>query len=88
MRPAYHRPALPEELGGSRNWDYRYSWLRDAAFTIYALMTLGFLEEAAAFMEWLQGRCESATRERDVMMPLVKFSGPTDPRFLRTLDRA
>lgn len=51
-------------------------------------MTLGFLEEAAAFMEWLQGRSESATRERDVMMPLVKFSGPTDPRFLRTLDRA
>jgi GH15 family glucan-1,4-alpha-glucosidase len=38
--------SLPEELGGGRNWDYRYSWLRDAAFTVYALMTLGFLEEA------------------------------------------
>ena len=38
--------SLPEELGGVRNWDYRYAWLRDAAFTIYALMTLGFLEEA------------------------------------------
>jgi GH15 family glucan-1,4-alpha-glucosidase len=60
--------SLHEELGGGRNWDYRYSWLRDAAFTIYALMSLGFLEEAAAFMDWLQRRCESATLERDVMI--------------------
>jgi len=60
--------SLPEQLGGGRNWDYRYSWLRDAAFTIYALMTLGFLEEAASFMEWVQRRCESATAERDVMI--------------------
>ncbi len=60
--------SLPEQLGGGRNWDYRYSWLRDAAFTVYALMTLGFLEEAASFMEWVQHRCESATRERDVMI--------------------
>jgi GH15 family glucan-1,4-alpha-glucosidase len=60
--------SLPEQLGGGRNWDYRYSWLRDAAFTVYALMTLGFLEEAASFMEWVQARCESATKERDVMI--------------------
>ncbi len=60
--------SLPEELGGGRNWDYRYAWLRDAAFTVYALMTLGFLEEAASFMEWVQRRCESATKERDVMI--------------------
>lgn len=60
--------SLPEEPGGGRNWDYRYAWLRDAAFTVYALMTLGFLEEAASFMEWLQKRCESATRDRDVMI--------------------
>ena len=60
--------SLPEELGGSRNWDYRYSWLRDAAFTVYALMTLGFLEEAASFMDWVQRRCESATPERDIMI--------------------
>ncbi len=45
--------SLPEQVGGGRNWDYRYSWLRDAAFTVYALMTLGFLEEAASFMEWI-----------------------------------
>jgi GH15 family glucan-1,4-alpha-glucosidase len=60
--------SLPEQLGGGRNWDYRYSWLRDAAFTVYALMTLGFLEEAASFMEWVQARCESATKERDLMI--------------------
>ena len=60
--------SLPEQLGGGRNWDYRYSWLRDAAFTVYALMTLGFLEEAASFMEWVQQRCETATKERDVMI--------------------
>ena len=60
--------SLPEQLGGGHNWDYRYSWLRDAAFTIYALMRLGFLEEAASFMDWVQRRCEAATKERDVMI--------------------
>jgi GH15 family glucan-1,4-alpha-glucosidase len=60
--------SLPEELGGTRNWDYRYAWLRDAAFTIFALMTLGFLEEGVAFMDWLQRRCESATPDRDLMI--------------------
>src|SRR5262249_18513223 len=42
--------SLPEQLGGVRNWDYRYCWLRDAAFTLYALMRIGFVEEAASFM--------------------------------------
>jgi GH15 family glucan-1,4-alpha-glucosidase len=60
--------SLPEEPGGGRNWDYRYAWLRDAAFTVYALMRLGFLEEAASFMEWLEKRCGTATLERDVMI--------------------
>ncbi len=69
--------SLPEQLGGGRNWDYRYSWLRDAAFTVYALMTLGFLEEAASFMEWVQRRCESATAERDVMI-MYSIDGSED----------
>jgi GH15 family glucan-1,4-alpha-glucosidase len=47
---------LPEQIGGSRNWDYRYTWIRDAAFTIYAFLRLGFTEEASRFMEWLQQR--------------------------------
>ncbi len=71
--------SLPEELGGGRNWDYRYSWLRDAAFTVYALMTLGFLEEAASFMEWVQHRCETATRERDVMIMYTVDGGEDIP---------
>jgi GH15 family glucan-1,4-alpha-glucosidase len=49
--------SLPEDLGGGRNWDYRYTWIRDAAFTMYALIRIGFVEEAGHFMEWLDERC-------------------------------
>ena len=45
--------SLPEDLGGVRNWDYRYCWLRDAAFTLQALLGTGFVEEARAWREWL-----------------------------------
>ncbi|HUA07415.1 MAG TPA: glycoside hydrolase family 15 protein [Solirubrobacteraceae bacterium] len=48
--------SLPEVLGGERNWDYRYTWIRDAAFSIYSLLRLGFTEEAAGFMDWLTDR--------------------------------
>jgi GH15 family glucan-1,4-alpha-glucosidase len=48
--------SLPEEIGGVRNWDYRYTWLRDATFTLYALIRLGFIDETEAFIEWLKGR--------------------------------
>jgi GH15 family glucan-1,4-alpha-glucosidase len=48
--------SLPEGIGGERNWDYRYTWIRDGAFSIYALLRLGFTEEAGAFMEWLSDR--------------------------------
>ncbi|WP_432534330.1 glycoside hydrolase family 15 protein [Kineococcus arenarius] len=71
--------SLPEELGGSRNWDYRYAWLRDAAFTVHALMQLGFLEEAGAFMEWIQQRCEDADDERDVMIMYAVDGSPEIP---------
>ncbi len=46
--------SLPEGIGGERNWDYRYTWLRDATFTLYALNVLGFTEEARAFTHWLR----------------------------------
>ena len=49
---------LPEQVGGSRNWDYRYTWVRDGAFSVYALLGLGLTEEAAAFGEWLRARLE------------------------------
>ncbi|MEU3305259.1 glycoside hydrolase family 15 protein [Streptomyces sp. NPDC006678] len=45
--------SLPEQIGGGRNWDYRYAWVRDAAFAVYALLRLGFTEEAKAFMGFL-----------------------------------
>lgn len=48
--------SLPEEMGGVRNWDYRYTWVRDAAFTVYSLMRLGYTEEAAAFALFMQAR--------------------------------
>ena len=46
---------LPEVIGGGRNWDYRYTWIRDASFTLYGLNRLGYNDEAAAFMNWIEG---------------------------------
>jgi GH15 family glucan-1,4-alpha-glucosidase len=59
--------SLPEQIGGERNYDYRYTWIRDAAFSLYGLLRLGFAEEASAFMHWLTDR----TREWQV--------GPSGP---------
>ncbi len=52
---------LPEEIGGARNWDYRYTWIRDASFTLHALMRLGYTGEATAFMNWIEERCREKT---------------------------
>jgi GH15 family glucan-1,4-alpha-glucosidase len=49
--------SLPEAIPGPRNWDYRYTWIRDSSFSLYALLRLGFHEEAGAFMHWLEQRC-------------------------------
>jgi GH15 family glucan-1,4-alpha-glucosidase len=48
---------LPEVIGGVRNWDYRYTWIRDASFTLYGLNRLGYNDEATSFMTWIQARC-------------------------------
>src|SRR3712207_1507205 len=45
--------SLPEAMGGVRNWDYRYCWLRDASFTLRAFFALGYEEEATAFLDWM-----------------------------------
>jgi GH15 family glucan-1,4-alpha-glucosidase len=59
--------SLPEEIGGVRNWDYRYTWLRDATFTLYALNVLGFTEEAHAFTHWLRRLSYSRGEDLQIM---------------------
>lgn len=49
--------SLPEQVGGDKNWDYRYMWIRDAAFSIYALIRLGFTKEASKFIDWMENIC-------------------------------
>lgn len=71
--------SLPEEIGGVRNWDYRYTWVRDAAFTLYALLRIGFTEEAARFMEFLEKRCVRRDDESDHPLRLMyRVDGSTD----------
>jgi GH15 family glucan-1,4-alpha-glucosidase len=60
--------SLPEHPGGVRNWDYRYTWIRDAAFTIYSLLRIGLAEEASAFMGWLDARCAEADRDQGLQI--------------------
>ena len=54
--------SLPEVIGGVRNWDYRYTWMRDAAFTVYAFLRLGFRDEAAAFLGWIENYASKHAR--------------------------
>jgi GH15 family glucan-1,4-alpha-glucosidase len=68
--------SLPELLGGARNWDYRYTWIRDAAFSLYALLRLGFTEEASAFMDWLTDRFrEGADAAGDPLQTMYGIDG-------------
>ncbi len=55
--------SLPEDLQGERNWDYRYTWIRDAAFTLYGLLRIGFTDEAAQFMHWIEARCNELAED-------------------------
>ena len=59
--------SLPEEIGGVRNWDYRYCWLRDATFTLLALMGGGYLEEARSWREWLLRAIAGSAGEMQIM---------------------
>lgn len=52
---------LPEEIGGERNWDYRFTWIRDASFTVASLINLGFTEEARGFLRWVEARFDECT---------------------------
>jgi len=59
--------SLPEDIGGVRNWDYRFTWLRDATFTLYSLNVLGFTEEARAFTHWLRRLSYANGEELQIM---------------------
>ena len=71
--------ALPEEIGGTRNWDYRYTWMRDAAYTLYALLRIGFTEEAARFMTFLEARCRELNPDGSLQI-LYRVDGRPAPR--------
>lgn len=66
--------SLPEHVGGVRNWDYRYTWLRDASFSLYALIRLGFTSEAESFIHWLKGRL-SDDAERGPLQVMYAIDG-------------
>lgn len=69
---------LPESPGGERNWDYRYTWIRDASFTIYAFMRLGFTEEANDFMRWTAQRVTTDAEGKNVLSIMYTMDGHED----------
>lgn len=69
---------LPERIGGGRNWDYRYTWMRDSAFTLYALMRLGYTEEANRFMRWLGARRSDCTGGAGTLRIMYGIDGRQD----------
>ncbi|MCZ7663261.1 MAG: glycoside hydrolase family 15 protein [Thermoleophilia bacterium] len=72
--------SLPEQLGGVRNWDYRYCWLRDATFTLWALLLAGYLDEARAWRDWLLRAIAGAGRDMRILY------GPAGERRLPELE--
>jgi len=70
---------LPEQVGGERNWDYRYTWIRDASFSVYSLLGMGFTEEAAAFAGWLRDRAhEQRGSETGPLNIMYRVDGSPD----------
>ncbi|WP_418606108.1 glycoside hydrolase family 15 protein [Georgenia sp. SUBG003] len=77
---------LPEQVGGERNWDYRFTWVRDASLSVRALIDLGFRDEAYAFRRWLRERIEAGgTETGDPLQIMYRVDG--DPHLTEeTLD--
>ena len=69
---------LPEQIGGARNWDYRYSWLRDSSFCLYAFMRLGFTEETHEFTRWLRERIIDGNAENGPLQVMYAINGSAD----------
>jgi GH15 family glucan-1,4-alpha-glucosidase len=70
--------SLPEVIGGPRNWDYRFSWMRDAAFTVYAFLRIGFTTEAAGFVNWIQNHVAKHARSGEKLQPLFTIWGESE----------
>ncbi len=73
--------SLPEEIGGERNWDYRFTWLRDASLTLNAFSSLGHKEEAIGFMKWLLKVCVKCGPKAQILYD-IDFEDPLDERTL------
>jgi GH15 family glucan-1,4-alpha-glucosidase len=69
---------LPEQIGGERNWDYRYTWIRDASFAVYSLLGMGFTEEAADFARWLSERYQQGDGAAAPMKVMYRVDGSPD----------
>jgi GH15 family glucan-1,4-alpha-glucosidase len=70
--------SLPEQVGGERNWDYRYTWVRDASLAVSALLRLGFLAESVGFALWLRDRVAERTDDSDRLKIMYRVDGSTD----------
>jgi GH15 family glucan-1,4-alpha-glucosidase len=70
--------SLPEVIGGARNWDYRFTWLRDAAFTVYGLLRIGFTRETAGFIDWMQKYAAKHIKPGTDVPPLLSIDGECD----------
>ena len=77
---------LPEQTGGERNWDYRYTWIRDASFSVYALLGLGYAEEAAAFGIWVRNRILEHRSEHGRPLKIMYRVDGTSDLVEETLD--
>ncbi|HSH68033.1 MAG TPA: glycoside hydrolase family 15 protein [Bacteroidia bacterium] len=67
---------LPENIGDERNWDYRYTWIRDASFTVFALIQLGYTKEAGAFMRWVEKICSNIQEDGQLGIMYAMNGGP------------
>ncbi len=70
--------SFPEHVGGDKNWDYRYTWIRDAAFTMYAFIRLGFLTEASRFVTWVYKQIESEVEKQVELQIMYRYHGAAD----------
>ncbi|MGE5403021.1 MAG: glycoside hydrolase family 15 protein [Ignavibacteriales bacterium] len=79
--------SLPEFIGGDRNWDYRYTWIRDASFTVYTLINLGYTKEAGAFMKWVEKECQDIGKAGYLgLMHTISGENTPDEKILNNME--